>query len=394
MIQWQELEQNYYMRTFSRVPVTLVKGEGAWVWDDKGKKYLDFVAGISVNILGHCHPVVVEAVTRQVKTLIHTSNIFYTIPQLQLAGLLVKNSGMDKIFFCNSGAEANEGAVKLARKYGKVHLNGACEVITAEGSFHGRTLAMTAATGQKKFQEPYLPLPAGFINVNYNDITAIKKATGKQTCAVMLEPVEGEGGVIIPSDKYLTEVRQWCSEKGILLILDEIQTGNGRLGSLFAYQQHNIKPDIVTMAKGLAGGVPIGAFMAQESCCVFAPGDHGSTFGGNPLACAAGYATFQYILDHDVPGNARRMGQYFISALKDIKSRYSFITEVRGKGLLLAIEFNGNIAAKIVELCLQNGLLVNDVKPNAIRIMPPLIITKTEIDEAVKILNSVFAHFE
>ncbi len=394
MTQWQELEHKYYMKTFKRVPVTLVSGEGVWVWDSSGKKYLDCVGGWAVNNLGHCHPVVVDAVTKQVRILIHTSNSFYTIPQIQLAELLVKNTSLDRVFFCNSGAEANEGAVKLARKYGKLHLNGAYEVITAINSFHGRTLAMTAATGQKKFQEPYLPMPAGFINVQYNSIDAIKKATGKQVCAIMLEPIEGEGGVIIPDKKYLPEVRRWCDEKGILFILDEIQTGMGRLGSLFAYQQCNIKPDIVTIAKGLGGGLPIGAFLARESASVFEPGDHGSTFGGNPLVCAAGYATLRYIVENDIPGNADKMGRYFITALNEIKSHFNFITDVRGQGLLIAIEFNNDISVKIVESCLENGLLVNGVKPNTIRLMPPLTITTTEIDEAIKIFNNVFSNFK
>ncbi|GAI77305.1 unnamed protein product, partial [marine sediment metagenome] len=297
MSNWQELEHQYFMHTFDRVPVTLVKGQGARVWDEDGREYLDFVAGWAVDSLGHCHPVVAEAVTEQAHTLIQTSNQFYTIPQLRLAELLVQNSCLDKVFLCNSGAEANEGAVKLARRYGKLNLNGAYEVITAMNSFHGRTLAMTAATGQPKFQQPYLPLPLGFINVEYNNIEAIKKATTNQTCAVMLEPVEAEGGVIIPDDKYLAAVRAWCNQKGILLILDEIQTGVGRTGTLFAYEQYSIEPDIMTLAKGLGSGVPIGAVLAKDRASVFVPGDHGSTFGGNVLACAASYAALRFIID-------------------------------------------------------------------------------------------------
>ena len=281
------------MRTVTRVPVTLVRGKGARVWDDKGKKYLDFVGGWAVNSLGHCHPVLVKALTEQAKTLIQTSNQFYTIPQLQLAELLIKNSCLDRVFFCNSGAEANEGAVKLARRYGKLHLNGAYNIITTFESFHGRTLAMVAATGQNKFQEPYIPLPDGFVNVNYNDIEAIKKATTAQTCAVMLEPIQGEGGVNVPDDNYLKEVRAWCDEKGILLILDEIQTGIGRIGTLFGYEQFGVEPDIMTLAKGLGSGVPIGALLAKEKASVFSPGDHGSTFGGNPLVCATSAGCFE-----------------------------------------------------------------------------------------------------
>jgi len=290
---WQELESKYFMHTVSRVPVTLVKGEGARVWDDNGREYLDFVAGWAVNSLGHCHPVVAEALAEQAHTLIQVSNQFYTIPQLRLAEILVQHSCLDKVFISNSGAEANEGAVKLARRYGKHHRHGAYEVISANGSFHGRTLSMVAASGQAKHQEAYLPLPAGFINVEYNNIEAIKAATTDKTCAVILEPLQGEGGVNIPDDNYLKMVREWCSQQGILLILDEIQTGIGRLGTLFGYELYGVEPDVMTLAKGLGSGVPIGAIMAKDSANVFAPGEHGSTFGGNPLVCAAAYATLK-----------------------------------------------------------------------------------------------------
>ncbi|GAH65278.1 unnamed protein product, partial [marine sediment metagenome] len=262
--------QKYFMHTVERIPITLVRGEGARVWDEDGREYLDFVGGWAVNSLGHCHHVVTGAVTEQAHTLIQTSNQFYTIPQIRLAELLVQNSCLDKVFFCNSGSEANEGAVKLARRYGKLHRNGAYEVITTMGSFHGRTLAMVAASGQPKFQQPYLPLPAGFINVEYNSIEAIKKATTSQTCAVLLEPVQGEGGVNLPDDDYLTAVRAWCDQMGILLILDEIQTGLGRTGTLFAYEQYGIEPDIMTLAKGLGSGIPIGAILAKDGVSVFA----------------------------------------------------------------------------------------------------------------------------
>lgn len=387
MSNWQELEHKYYMHTFDRVPVTLVKGQGARVWDEDGREYLDFVAGWAVDSLGHCHPAVAEATAEQAHTLIQTSNQFYTIPQLQLAELLVQNSCLDKVFFCNSGAEANEGAVKLARRYGKLNLNGAYEVITALNSFHGRTLAMTAATGQPKFQEPYLPLPIGFINVEYNIVEAIKAATTNQTCAVMLEPVEAEGGVNIPDDKYLAAVRAWCNQKGILLILDEVQTGVGRMGTLFAYEQYGIEPDIMTLAKGLGSGVPIGAIMAKDRASVFVPGDHGSTFGGNVLACAASYATLRFIIDNDIAGNARRVGSYFITGLQGLKQKFDFITDVRGCGLLIAVEFSSDIAQSVLMACLDGGLLVNRLKPNALRFMPPLIIGNEEVDEALGILD-------
>jgi len=387
MTNWQELERQYFMNTVQRVPLALVKGQGARVWDENGREYLDFVAGWAVDCLGHCHPVVAEAVTGQVKTLIQTSNQFYTIPQFRLAELLVKNSCLDKVFLCNSGAEATEGAVKLARRYGHRYLNGAYEVITATNSFHGRTLAMTAATGQAKFQQPYAPLPVGFVNVGFNDIEAIKKATTEKTCAVMLEPVQGEGGVNLPGDDYLASVQKWCNQKGILLIFDEIQTGIGRTGTLFAYEQYGVEPDIMTLAKGLACGVPIGAILAKDSASVFVPGDHGSTFGGNPLACAAGYATVKYIIDNDVAGNARKVGQYFIDGLKRLKQKFSCITDVRGCGLLIAMEFSSDIGGSLLTACLDRGLLVNRVKPNALRFMPPLIIGNEEIDEALDILD-------
>jgi acetylornithine/N-succinyldiaminopimelate aminotransferase len=391
MENWQELEQKFYMRIINRLPVTLVRGEGARVWDTEGKEYLDFVAGSAVNSLGHCHPVVVKALTEQAKTLIHTSNLFYTIPQIQLAELLVDNSCLDRVFFCNSGAEANEGAIKLARRYGKLHLKGAYEIITAAGSFHGRTLATVAATGQDKHQQPYIPLPGGFVQANYDDIEAIEAATSNRTCAVMVEPIQGEGGVNVPHDGYLKEIRTWCDEKGILLILDEIQTGIGRIGTLFGYEQYGVEPDIMTLAKGLAGGVPIGALLAKERASVFVPGDHGSTFGGNPLVCAVGVATLKFVIDNNIPAKVKKMGQYFVDGLEKLKAKFRFISEIRGRGLLLALGLTDNIAEELVRGCLKEGLLVNPVKPNALRFMPPLIITEKDIDEALSILEKVLA---
>jgi len=391
MTDWQKLESKYFMPTIKRMPLTLVRGKGVRVGDDNGKEYLDFTAGWGVNSLGHCHPAVVGAIAEQAKTLIQTSNQFYTIPQLQLAELLMENSCFDKVFFCNSGAEANEGAVKLARRYGKLHLDGAYKVITALNSFHGRTLAMTAATGQRKFHEPYSPVPDGFINVEYNSIGAIKKATSAQTCAVMLEPIQGEGGVNVPSEDYLKKVRAWCDEKGILLILDEVQTGIGRIGTLFGYEQFGIEPDIISLAKGLGGGIPIGAFLAKQKAAVFALGEHGSTFGGNPLACAAGYATLNFIIENDIPSKVKRNGDYLIDQLKKLKAKYDFIVEVRGRGLLVAIQFNSDLTQDIVKSCMERGLLLNPVKPNAIRFMPPLTIVKKDIDAATGILDKVLA---
>ncbi len=391
MSHWQDLEGKYYMQTVERTPITLVRGQGARVWDEDGKEYLDFVAGWAVDSLGHCHPVVIKAVTEQVETLIHTSNQFYTTPQIQLAELLVQNSCLDRVFFCNSGAEANEGAVKLARRYGKLHLKGAYEVITANNSFHGRTLAMVAASGQAKFQEPYTPLPVGFINVNYNDVGALKAATTNQTCAVMLEPLQGEGGVNVPDEGYLAAVRDWCHQKGILLILDEIQTGLGRTGTLFAYQQHEIEPDIMTLAKGLASGLPIGAILAKDRASVFSAGEHGSTFGGNPVACAAGYATLKFIIENNIAGNVSQVGGHLISGLKKLAQKFTFVTEVRGRGLLAAMEFSHDIALSVVSACLDRGLLVNKLKPNALRFMPSLIINNEEVDEALGILEKALS---
>jgi len=391
MTDWPALESQYFMHVVERLPLTIVRGKGARVWDEAGKEYLDFVGGWAVNSLGHCHPVVTKAITEQAQLLIHTSNQFYTVPQIRLARLLVENSCLDKVFFGNSGAEANEAAIKLARRYGQLKLDGAYEIITTLGSFHGRTLAMVAATGQEKFQKSFPPLPTGFINVKYNSIGAIKSATTKRTCAVMIEPVQGEGGVNMPDDSYLAEVRAWCDQKGILLILDEIQTGIGRTGTLFAYEQYGVEPDIMTLAKGLGSGVAIGAILAKKKAAVFVPGEHGSTFGGNPLACAAGYATLKFVIDNDISGKVKTVGQYLSQGLEKLKAKFPFITEVRGRGLLVAMEFKSDIAPSLVTACLEGGLLVNQLKPNAIRFMPPLIIGNGEVDEALGILDSVLS---
>jgi acetylornithine/N-succinyldiaminopimelate aminotransferase len=394
MADLRELEQKYFMRTFKRMPLTVVRGEGVRVWDEDGKEYLDFTSGWAVNALGHCHPAVVGAVCEQARTLIQMSNQFYTVPQVQLAELLVENSALDRVFFCNSGAEAVEGSVKLARRYGKLHRDGAYKVITTFNSFHGRTLSMVAATGQAKHQEPYVPLPEGFVNVEYNNIDAIRKATGADTCAVMLEPIQGEGGVTIPDDDYLKRVRAWCDETGILLILDEVQTGIGRAGALFGYELYGVEPDIMALSKGLGGGVALGAFLAKEKASVFAPGEHGSTFGGNPLACAAGFATVKFIIDEDIPRKARETGAYLVSELDKLKSKFEYIVEVRGRGLLVAMEFSRELSDGIVRGCLERGLLVNPVRPNAVRFIPPLNITTSDVDEAMGLLEPVLAEVE
>jgi predicted acetylornithine/succinylornithine family transaminase len=381
--EWIAMENRYYAQTVRRQPVVLVRGQGTKAWDAEGKEYLDFVAGWAVNNLGHCHPAVTQAIVEQAATLVQTSNQFYTVPQLLLAQLLIDNSCLDRVFFGNSGAEANEGALKLARKYGKQHRDGAYEVITALNSFHGRTMTTLAATGQPHYQEPFLPLQPGFVHVEYNDVEAIMNATTDKTAAVLLEPVQGEGGVNIPDDDYLKRVREWCDKQGLLLILDEIQTGMGRLGSLFGYQEYGVEPDVITLAKGLGYGVPIGAFLSKESCMALAPGEHGSTFGGNALATAAAYAGTKYLIEHDIPAHTKVMGEHLLGRLNELRSRFSFITDARGKGLLAALEFDSNISGQVLTHANQAGVLLNGVKPNAVRFMPPLTITAAEIDEGV-----------
>ena len=384
---WIALEKQYYAFTVRRQPGVLVRGQGTRVWDVDGKEYLDFTAGWAVNNLGHSHPVMVQAIQEQAATLIQTSNQFYTVPQLQLAQLLIDNSCLEKVFFGNSGAEAIEGALKLARKYGKKNRDGAYEVITAYNSFHGRTLTTIAATGQPHYQQPFEPLTPGFVHVEYDSLEAIISATTEKTAAIMLEPIQGEGGVNIPSDDYLKQVRGWCDEQGLLLILDEIQTGMGRLGSLFGYQEYGVEPDVMALAKGLGGGVPIGAFLSKDHCMALEPGDHGSTFGGNALTTAAAYASTKHIIDHEIPRNAKTMGQYLMKQLGEIRSRFTFISQVRGRGLLIAIEFDGDIAAKALSFCNDAGVLFNMVKPNTLRLMPPLNITKEDLDAGMSRLE-------
>ena len=391
MTDWMELDKKYHMGTFRRVPAVLVRGEGAWVWDENDKKYLDFVAGWAVCSLGHSHPVQVKAIQEQAAKLIQVSQVYYTPPQYQLAELLIENSCLNKIFYGSSGSEATEGAVKLARRYGTLKLNGAYEVITMMDSWHGRTLAMTAATGQPKGQDMYQPLPIGFNNVPFNDIAAVKNATSDKTCAVMLEPVQGEGGVNVGNEDFLKAVRAWCDEKGILLILDEVQTGIARTGTFYAYEQYGVEPDIMALAKGMGGGVPISAFLCKDSCNVFVPGNHGGTYCGNPLVCAASYAVVKYILDNDICANVKNVGAYFMKGLKELQQKYPVISEVRGKGLLIATQFSKDIGPDMLTACFENGMLINVVRPNIIRFMPPLIITNKEADLALGILDKALA---
>lgn len=391
MASWQELADRYLMTTYRRLPLTVTHGRGVWLWHESepNRRYLDFIGGFASASLGHAHPVLVEAITKQAQALVQPSNLLYTVPPVQLAQLLVQVSAGDSVFFCNSGAEANEGAIKLARKWGKLHRNGAYEIITAANSFHGRTLATTAATGQPRHQEPFTPMPEGFVHVPYDNIEAIKQATNERTVAVMLEPIQGEGGVIVPDDNYLRQVRQWCDEQHLLLILDEVQTGIGRTGTLFAYQQSGIEPDILTLAKGLGGGVPIGAIVAKDHAAVFEPGEHGSTFGGNPLACAAAHAVLTYILENDVLGNVQKRGEQLRQGLIEIQKTYFFIQGVRGRGLLQALDLQLDLAETVVLAAMDEFLLLNAVRPNVVRFMPPLIVSEREVSMALDIVERV-----
>jgi predicted acetylornithine/succinylornithine family transaminase len=379
-----ELADRYLMQTGRRLPVTFVRGQGCLVYDESGREYLDLVAGIAVNLLGHAHPEVAAAVAEQSRTLIHTSNLYFTQPQVELARRLVELSFPSRVFFCNSGAEANEAAIKLARKWGARNRDGAYEIITTLGSFHGRTLATVTAGGQPKYSDPFKPLPEGFTHVPYNNLEAIKAATSSRTVAVMLEPVMGEVGVVPASPRYLAGVRQWCDSQGLLLILDEVQTGLGRTGRWFAHQHHGLTPDVMTLAKGLGGGVPIGACLAAPRADVFEPGDHGSTFGGNPLACAAALAVLAVIERDGLVGHAAEMGEVLHGALHGLGGK-----EVRGLGLMQAVEFDQPKAKAFQQACLDAGLVVNAVDDHSVRLVPPLIITAKQIESAHATMRQV-----
>jgi len=387
---WMSLSEKYVAHTYNRYSLVLVKGKGTRVWDVEGKEYLDFVSGLAVCNLGHCHPRVVKAIQAQAETLIHVSNFFYIAPQIELASLLCKNSFADKVFFCNSGAEANEGAIKLARKYAREKMQGdRYEIITMEGSFHGRTLATLTATGQEKFHKGYAPLVPGFKYVPFDDVDAVRKAIDGKTCAILIEPIQGEGGVNCPSEGYLTSLREICDEKGVLLIFDEVQVGMGRTGKLFAYEHYGMEPDILTLAKSLAGGVPIGALLAREKVAeAFKPGDHASTFGGNPLATAAGVAAVSAILEEGMLENCEKVGEHFLVRLEEMKKKFPFVQTVRGKGLILGMELKMD-GGNIVKEMMQRGFLINCTMGNVLRFLPPLIVTKQEVDQLIEALEDV-----
>ncbi|MGI6295233.1 MAG: acetylornithine transaminase [Armatimonadota bacterium] len=379
-----ELDNNYVMHTYGRLPVVFVRGEGCFVYDENGKQYLDFVAGIAVNGLGHCPPKVVEAICKQAKTLMHTSNLYHTTPQPQLAKLLVDASGMNKAFFCNSGAEANEAAIKLARKAAKAAGNPEkTEIITAEQSFHGRTLAAITATGQPKYQNSFTPLMPGFKYVPYNDVAALKSAANDKTCAIMMEPVQGESGVHPATAEFLATARQLCDDLGAALIFDEVQTGLGRTGELFGFENYDVVPDIMTLAKTLGGGFPIGACLGRGRYAdIFEPGDHASTFGGNPLACAAAIACVNEIIEGGWVENSYQVGEYF----RDKLSKLPGIKEVRGMGLMIGAEFVEPVAKNMAATALERGLIVNAIGDHVLRFVPPLIVTKELVDKAVEII--------
>lgn len=381
------LSDKYVMHTYGRIGLAPVKGRGARLWDADGREYLDFVGGLAVDSLGHCHPAVVRAIQVQAETLMHVSNLYYIEPQARLAELLAQNSCCHRVFFCNSGAEANEAAIKLARKYAKQkHGPEKYEFITAEKSFHGRTLATITATGQAKYRQGFEPLPAGFKYVPFNDLEAMRGAVGPHTCAVLLEPVQGEGGVNTADPAYLAGVRELCDKHGLLLIFDEVQCGLGRTGKFLAYQHFGVEPDIITLAKALGGGFPIGAMLAGEDvAAAFSPGDHASTFGGNQLACAAGLAAMETMLD-GVVENCARVGEYLKEKLAALQKKYDFIREVRGLGLLLGMELAVD-GADYVKRCQERGLLINCAAGNVLRFIPPLVITETDADLAVEILD-------
>jgi len=377
--------ENYVMPTYTRLPVMLVKGRGAQVWDSQGKKYLDFFPGWAVSGLGHCHPKVVKAVCAQAKKMIHVANNFYNELQAELADKIIQNSFAGKAFFANSGAEANEGAFKLARKWGNPQ--GKYEIIAMEGSFHGRTLATLAATGQFKYQDGFAPIPEGFKHIPFNDIAALEAAVMDKTAAIILEPIQGEGGVNVATEEFIKKARQICDEKKILLIFDEVQTGMGRTGEMFAYKHYGVEPDIMTLAKSLGGGLPIGAMIAKkEYADTLTAGTHASTFGGSPVVCAASIAVFDAIEEEGLLQNVEKMSEYIRTGLNALKEKYPLIKEIKGKGLMIGIELTDE-GKPVVDKCMEAGLLINCTQGKVLRMMPPLGIKKSQAKKALVILE-------
>ena len=390
-----EIQKNagqYFMNTYTRLPLTVERGQGCYIYDAEGREYLDCVAGIAVNILGHAHPDIVEAITRQARQLIHTSNLFYTEPQTQLAQRLIEHSFADKVFFCNSGAEANEAAIKLARRFAtKTFGPERVEIVTMRNSFHGRTLASLAATGQPALQEGFGPMMPGFQYAPLNDLDALEATLTPKTAAIMLEPIQAEGGVIIPDMTYMKNLRKLCTERKILLVFDEVQTGMGRTGTLFAYEQFGIQPDIMTLAKGLGGGVPIGACLATDTvAAAFQPGSHASTFGGNPLACAAALKVLDLLMDGSKLEQGRLAGEYLAKGLAILSEKFTCIRETRGMGLLQGLELTIN-GKPLVKECLDRRVLINCTMNHVLRFVPPFIISHSQIDRLLTVLSDVFS---
>jgi predicted acetylornithine/succinylornithine family transaminase len=387
-----KLTDKYVAQTYARYPIALVRGRGARVWDADGKEYLDLLAGIAVNSLGHCHPAIVRAIQQQSRKLLHVSNLYHILPQSELARELCRHSFADRVFFCNSGAEANEAAIKLARRYGAAHLGGKYEILSAHNSFHGRTLATLTATGQEKVRAGYDPLPEGFRQIPFNDLRAAEEAIDtEKTVGILVEPIQGEGGINVPDEDYLRGLRELCDRHGLLLIFDEVQTGMGRTGKLFGYELFGVTPDIMTLAKALGGGLPLGAMLAREEVAQsFVPGSHASTFGGNPLACSVGLAVMKTLLQGGVLKNCGKMEKVFVRGLSDLKDRFSFVKNIRGKGLILGLELEIE-GTKIVDACMQEGLLINCTAYKVLRFVPPLTITQKEIEHGLAILDKVLA---
>ena len=389
----EELRQDsdrYLMNTYARSPISIVRGRGSKVYDLEGREYLDFVAGIAVNVLGHGHPDLVAAIQKQAQQLLHASNLYYTEPQTKLAKMLVEHSFAKKVFFCNSGAEANETAIKLARRYAHQKYGAErYEIITMLQSFHGRTMATLTATGQEKVQKGFEPLLPGFTYVPFNNLSAVEQAVSNKTAAILLEPIQGEGGVHVADKSYLKGLRELCRQRDLLLIFDEVQTGVGRTGTLFAYEQLGVAPDVMTLGKGLGGGLPIGACLAtEEAAAALEPGTHASTFGGNPVSCAAGLAVLRTLLEGRVLEHGCRMGGYLAHGLQDMKDRLPIVKEVRGLGLLQGMELTVD-GKSVVTDCLARSLLINCTADRVLRFVPPLVITQADIDRMLDLLNQV-----